>query len=342
MGCKRLGGDEMSPHPGGTTCEQFNRDVDATMEANRKQVERLKRERDAAREVIQGGLRVAGRAYRKGAEAPGLWRPPLGDWLEAARAALEEASDDELKASACGARPQWARSRHLRTSWTEARIAEAVRRVYRHLGHVPQSREWWALARAGWALPRSPLLQRFARTKGRGLFQRALIRAGVRLRPSDGNGKPVWNEARWSRQQTDFLLENAGVLTLAEIGRRLGRSYGACRRRLFDLGTTARTARGWYTGQTVAQELNCPVTRVYTALRSGRLKGVRPPGRPYWQIDPATVEAAREWLCAPKRTHKGTPPRTTDWYATNNVRRNGAGAIVGRRRRTRKRSKAAA
>src|SRR3990167_2515287 len=98
MGCKRLGGDERSPHPGGTTCEQFNRDVDATMEANRKQVERLKRERDAAREVIQGGLRVAGRAYRKGAEAPGLWRPPLGDWLEAARAALEEASDDELKA----------------------------------------------------------------------------------------------------------------------------------------------------------------------------------------------------------------------------------------------------
>ena len=37
----------MSEHPGGTSFEQFNRDVAATMESHRRLVERLERERDA-------------------------------------------------------------------------------------------------------------------------------------------------------------------------------------------------------------------------------------------------------------------------------------------------------
>ena len=37
----------MTDHPGGTTCEQFNHDVRATMDSHRHQVERLERERDA-------------------------------------------------------------------------------------------------------------------------------------------------------------------------------------------------------------------------------------------------------------------------------------------------------
>lgn len=281
-----------------------------------------------------------------------LRRPPLfKDWLAAGLAPRALGTftkrfgswDGVLAAAALpppDAEPIWQHS-NGRLYWTDARIADALRRVYQHLGRVPHWRDWWAYARAGWTLPGSRLLQRFARTKGRGLFQRALIRAGVRLRPSDGNGRPVWNEASWSKQQDGFLLQNAGVLTLNEIAASLGRSYAACRRRLFDLGTTARGARGWYTGQKLAQKLNCPVTRIYRALETGRLKGVKPPGRTYWQIDPASVDQAREWLCAPKRTHKSTPPATTDWYATNNVRRNGAGKIVGKRRR-RKRERIAA
>ena len=61
---------EPTPHPGVTTCEQFNRDVAATMGAHRRQVERLKRKRDAlmkalvwAHERIAPHVRIGIRCY---------------------------------------------------------------------------------------------------------------------------------------------------------------------------------------------------------------------------------------------------------------------------------------
>ena len=39
-------------HPGGTSCDQFNRDVEATMAAYQKQVARLIAERDALLEAL--------------------------------------------------------------------------------------------------------------------------------------------------------------------------------------------------------------------------------------------------------------------------------------------------
>jgi hypothetical protein len=160
-----------------------------------------------------------------------------------------------------------------RRYWTDERIIAALRRIYAELRRVPRDRENNRLCKGRLDWPPSEHIRRFG-GNGRGCWQRAFTKAGVKVR--------CWENASWSEEDEEYLLENAGHLTLAQIAKELGRTAGACRRRLFDHGVRARDSRGCYTGQVLAQELGISLDRVSDAIRSGRLRAVRPPGRPYW------------------------------------------------------------
>jgi len=214
-------------------------------------------------------------------------------------------------------RPGWgAKTRRGRIPkyWTEKRVLRGMRKLYGELGVVPNDRAYLVLKKGRLNLPPAMEIRRFGGNGGRGsvCWKLAWEKAGFAV-PQ----RRSW--ATWSEEEDRFLLENAGRLTLKQIAVEMGRSWHACKRRCYDLAVWAREARGWYTGQRLAQELNVSLARIYGAIHSGRLRAERPPGRPYWQIDPASVEENRDWLTAPKKTHTSTPPRTTDWYQTNGV-----------------------
>lgn len=224
--------------------------------------------------------------------------------------------------------PAWGVGRRY---WTEARVIAGMKKLRAELGYFPnQPRDYLPLKKGRMDLPRENLIRALApplngQGNRRSAWRNAMIRAGL------GDQIESWSNGQWTQDEDTFLLENAGLLTLVRVGFHLGRSPGACRRRLYDHGTRARDARGYYTVQVLAQELNVPPRRVYDAVHSGRLVGQRPNGRPYWQICPDSVEENREWLTRPKKTHTSTPPVTVDWYKQHGLRRNGQGQIVGRR-----------
>lgn len=96
----------------------------------------------------------------------------------------------------------------------------------------------------------------------------------------------------WQPDEDQVLLELAGSLPLQVIGKRLHRSWSACKRRLYDLGTNARNNQGTYSAHQLAAELGCPIDRVSVAIHDGRLPATKAPGIPNrWQIDPALISA---------------------------------------------------
>lgn len=131
----------------------------------------------------------------------------------------------------------------------------------------------------------------------------------------------------WSQEDDDVLLGLAGEMTLKLIARRLGRSWQACRRRLFDLGAgRARDVSGHLSMMQVAAEYGCPLTRVKRLVRSGELPAKRVYGGHYWRIAPEDCEAIKEKLSAPKVTHTSTPPDDGRYdlrYRLRRVRVNG-------------------
>lgn len=211
-----------------------------------------------------------------------------------------------------------------RTYWTPARVREAMIEIeaagWGGFPRDPKAYDGIKKGRPTW--PTSQAVRALG-GGGRGAWKRALVKAGIEI---DG-----WSDSAWTKADEEYLLENAGLLTLKKIGFNLGRSWAACKRRLYDLGVRARDARGYYTASVLAQEHQIPLKRIYEGLRSGRLIGHRPQGRPYWQIDPESIEKNLDWLLAPKKTHKSTPPETMDYYKKHGLKRNGQGKIIGRR-----------
>jgi len=202
-----------------------------------------------------------------------------------------------------------------RKYWTAARVIAGMRRVREELGYFPlHDRHYNPLKRGRLDWPRAKLIRALGGS-GRSAWRLGMIRAGLSM------DIPGWSNGAWREDEDEYLLENAGRLTLKRIGFHLGRTWGACKRRLYDLGTRARDARGYYTGMLLAQELGIPLTRVYLGIATGRLLAQRPPGRPYWQIDPDSIEAAREWLTAPKRTHSTTPVAPANYRLAHGIRR---------------------
>lgn len=196
------------------------------------------------------------------------------------------------------------RSNGHRKYWTTERVIAGMRAVKEELGHFPRNNHgYYPLKKGRDDWPCAVYIFALG-GPGRGSWRRALIRAGLQDQVKDMEGMP------WRQDEDEFLQENAGSLTLKAIGRRLGRSVGACRRRLYDFGVRARDCRGFYTASVLAQELNVPLTRVTKAVRLGLLVAEKRGRRPYYQIDPASVEAARDWLLRPKQSWKRRASRT--------------------------------
>lgn len=129
--------------------------------------------------------------------------------------------------------------------------------------------------------------------------------------------------APWTPEEDDYLLERAGNQTLKIIAKQLGRSWQACKRRLYDLGAgRARDVSGYMSAMQVAKEFNCPLSRVKKLIATGELKAHRVKGGHYWRVDPSDAEAIAETLRAPKRrSYKNRPPSIGDYERRYGLRR---------------------
>lgn len=126
----------------------------------------------------------------------------------------------------------------------------------------------------------------------------------------------------WTQEDDDYLLDHAGEQTLKVIGKHLGRSWGACRRRLYDLGAgRARDVSGYLSAMQVAQEYGCPLYRVTTLIARGELKARKVHGGHYWRIDPEDAAAIADKLRAPKRTYRKVPADMGDYDRRYGYRR---------------------
>lgn len=127
----------------------------------------------------------------------------------------------------------------------------------------------------------------------------------------------------WTQEDDDYLLSHAGEQTLKIIAKQLGRTWQACKRRLYDLGAgRARDVSGYLSMMQVAAEYNCPVTRVKRLIAQGELRAWKVQGGHYWRIDPADCERIAEKLRAPKRhSYKSTPPDLGDYERRYGYRR---------------------
>lgn len=129
----------------------------------------------------------------------------------------------------------------------------------------------------------------------------------------------------WTEEEIGFLLEQAGLMTLAAIARYLRRPVAAVRMKLGSkgLGVHARTNQGYLSAAAVAKEYQCPYHRVRDLLAAGVLKGTRDTLRNSWSVDPADITPDVEIrLRAPKRhSYRTVPPDVGDYYERYDLKR---------------------
>lgn len=207
--------------------------------------------------------------------------------------------------------PSWAGSPFgNKRYWTKERTLEGLKDFsLKHWNHLPTGEEEYSRMKKGhmeW-----PTAHRVLEHYG------SLVKAweAVGYKVSHSN-------APWTQEDDDFLLEHAGEMTLKRIGKRLRRSWMACKRRLYDLEAgRARDVSGHLSATQVAEEYNTSLNRVYKLIQRGTLPARKVAGGHYWRIDPEDCEAVRELLTAPKRTHTTTPPDTGDYLKRYGLRR---------------------
>lgn len=203
--------------------------------------------------------------------------------------------------------------------WTPERVEEGLRDfASRHKGPLPPSDHVYSGLKKGhmeWPTA-TAVLEQFGTM--------ADAWAGI------GASKSRFNRGwvPWTQEDDDYLLDWAGSQTLKIIAKRLGRSWPACKRRLYDLGAgRARDVAGYLSAMQVAKEYNCPLSRVKKLIASGELPAHRVQGGHYWRIDPEDCEKLRAVLSAPKtRSYRTTPPSHGDYdrrYGLRRVRVNG-------------------
>lgn len=114
---------------------------------------------------------------------------------------------------------------------------------------------------------------------------------------------------RWTKAEKAFLLEHAGVATLTQIAKALGRSYGSCKTMIGSkgMGITARRNQGFLSAAELSKEYGAPYHRVCDLLKAGIIKGRRHPRRNTWLVDPNLSAKAIAALKAVKQTHKTRP-----------------------------------
>lgn len=180
--------------------------------------------------------------------------------------------------------------------WTPERVEAGLRDfASRHKGQLPNSDHDYSRLKKGhmeWPTAQS-VLELY------GTMAKAWAGIGApKSRYTRG-----WNE--WTQEDDDYLLEHAGEQTLKIIAKHLGRSWSACKRRLYDLGAgPARNVSGHLSAQQVAAEYRCPVGRVTKLIQSGELRAFRVRGGHYWRIDLEDLPAVEAKLKAPRRTHR--------------------------------------
>lgn len=180
--------------------------------------------------------------------------------------------------------------------WTPERVQDALRDfVRRHKGPLPTSDHEYSQLKKGhleWPTAVS-VLDLF------GTMADAWAAVGApKSRYNRG-----WVE--WTQADDDYLLEHAGEQTLKVIGKALGRSWSACKRRLYDLGAgRARDVSGYLSAMQVAKEYRCPVGRVQALIERGELRAHKVHGGHYWRIDPSDLAAVEAKLKKPRRSHK--------------------------------------
>lgn len=215
--------------------------------------------------------------------------------------------------------PGFGKSPGRRLYWTEERVREALTAFARqHRGQLPNSDHEYSRMKKGhseWPTA-SRVLDLFG-TMANAWEAIGERRARVTRR---------WNP--WTQEDDDYLLEHAGEQTLKVIAKHLGRSWSACRRRLYDLGAgRARDVSGHLSAMQVASLYGCPLARVEKLIRAGVLPAKKVNGGHYWRIDPEDCERVKKYLAAPKKhSYQGTAADVGDYdkrYGLMRVRREG-------------------
>lgn len=219
-----------------------------------------------------------------------------------------------------GNKPGWQKCPYGagKTYWTQERTVEGLQLfAAKNRGALPTSDHDYSVAKKGhneWPTAQK-VLEYF------GSMANAWEAAGVsRKRYNRG-----WNA--WSEEDDAYLLEHAGEETLKLIAAHLGRTWPACKRRLYDLKAgRARDVPGWMSAMQVAKEYNCPLARVHKLIDTGKLPAFKVKGGHYWRINPIDAEHIRDLLKAPKHNYKSTPPDIGNYekrYGIRRVVRNG-------------------
>lgn len=80
----------------------------------------------------------------------------------------------------------------------------------------------------------------------------------------------------WRAEEVEYLLTRAGEDRLPAIAAALHRTRAAVRRKLYDLGTRARDAQGYFSAQQLAREYGVAYRLVLAAVHDGRIPAHRP------------------------------------------------------------------
>lgn len=211
-----------------------------------------------------------------------------------------------------------------RRIWTEERVLEALRRAATEIqGPLPCVDSGWNRIKKGrldW--PGSNRVLEYFGSMGRAWLAAGADKSRVSLR-----------NIAWTPEEDEYILENAGTMTLQSIGRHLCRSYGSVRVRLQAHGVRARSNNGYFSAAELAKEFRCPYHRVRKALHDGVISGRYDRIRNRWGVDLAQLTpAALEILRAPKtHSYKNSPSDLGDYLERHGLRRrliNGVLTIV--------------
>ncbi|MBA7651791.1 hypothetical protein ES703_59617 [subsurface metagenome] len=128
----------------------------------------------------------------------------------------------------------------------------------------------------------------------------------------------------WSEEEKEYLCDHAGISTLEDIARYLGRTRGGVRGQLWKMGIASRHNQGFLSAAELAKEYGCPYHRVRTLLNDGVIKARYDSRRNRWEVDPDDITpTVASLLEAPKQTHKNWPTDVGDYYQRYGIRRSG-------------------
>lgn len=198
------------------------------------------------------------------------------------------------------ARERWGHGKHP-LYWTAERCAAALRAYARRTtGRLPISHAYDVVKSGDPALPPSARLRD---------HWGSLTRAWLAVLPDSQRHRVPPLGCAWTPEEDEKLVALAGSRTLKEIGALLHRTWPACKRRLYDLGTRARDAAGYMNATQVAHEYGCPVARVQRLIKQGHLPA-RKRVASYLAIDPEDAMKVAHLLRAPKHGQRKPEPPT--------------------------------